>query len=341
MVRISRYLLIVGVLILLGSLGLAMFPQIPEEQVKGFLGGLSPVRVATLIAALGIFIVAIGFVLIRPRPLIKREVITEKGPPSVSFSSLRIGSTTDVGCRRQLNEDSIMTIEAQYAFESRARSRCVMIVGDGMGGHQKGELASTLGVGVVAEIVQPLLVSNDEIDFAVALRRAIAEANDRILEYSTNHPECAGMGTTLTAAVISESQLTIGHVGDSRAYLIDGNEIMQLTKDHSVVQEMVDRGEITKEQARTHPERNKITRVVGYYGQVESDIYSASLKDGDRVLLCCDGLVIHLTDDEIKQLVIQNPEPSEANARLVALARDRGGNDNISVIIGAIGGPPN
>jgi protein phosphatase len=216
-----------------------------------------------------------------------------------------------------------------------------MIVGDGMGGHQKGELASSMGVGVVAETIQPLLVTNGEVDFPAGLKRAIGEANSRILDYSTNHPECAGMGTTLTAAVISESQLVIGHVGDSRAYLIDGNEIMQLTKDHAVVQEMVDRGEITKEQARTHPKRNIITRVVGYHGQVEADIYSASLKDGDRVLLCCDGLTIHLNDDEIKQVVLQNPNPKEASAGLVALAKERGGQDNISVIVAAVGGIPN
>jgi protein phosphatase len=210
-----------------------------------------------------------------------------------------------------------------------------MIVADGMGGHQKGEIASSTGVRTVAEMVQ-LLLLDGEADLAAGLRRAIEEANTKILEYSMNHPECQGMGTTLTAAVIDGPQLIVGHVGDSRAYVIDETEIVQITRDHSMVQEMVERGEISAEQARTDRRRNIITRVVGYYGKVEPDIFKAALKDGDRVLLCCDGLVIHLNDHEIKQVVLQNPDPREASAKLVAIANERGGQDNISVVLATV-----
>jgi protein phosphatase len=141
------------------------------------------------------------------------------------------------------------------------------------------------------------------------------------------------MGTTLTIAVIDGQMLLAGHVGDSRAYLINDKEIVQITKDHSLVQEMVEKGEITAQQARTHPRRNVITRVVGYYGKVEPDVVKWSLEEGDRVLVCCDGLIIHLTDEEIKQTVLQNPDPQQAAAKLIALANQRGGQDNISVII--------
>jgi protein phosphatase len=335
-IRMPRYLMIAGELILVAALTLLVFPRSP-----GLNQGLLMVG-SLLIAIFGIGIVSLGFVLIRPRLLGTEVTIiepekAEAAPKGATFRTLNIGSTTDAGRRRTVNEDSMMVIEAQSAFDSRQRSRCLMIVGDGMGGHQKGELASSIGVKTVAEMVQPFLLDG-EFDFGAGVERAIEEANSRILNYSLNHPECQGMGTTLTAAVIDGPQLVVGHVGDSRAYIIDDKTITQVTIDHSVVQEKVEKGEITAEQARTHPQRNIITRVVGYYGKVEPAIFRASLTEGDRVLVCCDGLVIHLTDDEIKQVVLQNPDPQEASGKLVALAIERGGQDNISVIVAVVRG---
>jgi protein phosphatase len=327
--------MIAGVLVLAATLGFLVLQSIP----------LFPIDFWALIgsAILGTSLLLIGFLLILPKISEAEGAVppapTKGGeiPQRATFGSLRIGSTTDVGRKRTLNEDSIMAIETQSAFEANQVSRCVVIVGDGMGGHQKGEVASAIGVRTVAEVVQRSLLDG-EADLAGSIRQAIEEANNRILDYSVNHSECQGMGTTLTAAVIDGQQLVVGHVGDSRAYVIDENEIVQITRDHSMVQDMVEKGQITREQARNHPSRNVITRVVGYYGKVEPDIFRATLKEGDRVLVCCDGLVIHLTDEEIKQIVLQTPDPQEASSKLVTVANEKGGQDNISVIVATVRG---
>jgi len=331
-----RYLIIAGELILLATLGIAVFLLLEPKALPTH--HMVALIISWALAIVGMVLIMGGFLLVRPHVRVMQTEFAQPVPKppevrrEIAFESLRIGSTTDVGRRRTLNEDSIAAIEIQFSFESKHRSRCMMIVGDGMGGHEKGEIASSMGVKTVVEMLQPVILDG-EADLATGLQRAIEEANSRILEYSTAHPECQGMGTTLTAAVIDGRNLIIGHVGDSRAYLINDKEIVQITRDHSLVQEMVEKGEITAEQARTHPKRNVIIRVVGYYGRVEPEVFKWSLEEGDHVLVCCDGLVIHMTDDEIKQIVLQNPDPQQASARLVALANERGGQDNISVII--------
>jgi len=331
-----RYLIIAGEVILFATLALVAF-LLPGTGHQRLL------ILAWVPAVVGMILILTGFLMLRPHVhLIQPEAAQPIPKPQeirreIALESLKMGSTTDVGRRRTLNEDSIAAMEIQFSFESNHKSRCVMIVGDGMGGHEKGEIASSMGVKTVVEMLQPIILE-DEADLATGLQRAIEEANSRILEYSTAHPECQGMGTTLTAAIIDGRNLVVGHVGDSRAYLVNDKEIVQITRDHALVQEMVERGEITAEQARTHPKRNVITRVVGYYGKVEPEIFKWSLEEGDRVLVCCDGLVIHLTDDEIQQIALQNPDPQQASAKLVAFANERGGHDNISVIVAAIRG---
>jgi protein phosphatase len=166
--------------------------------------------------------------------------------------------------------------------------------------------------------------------------KAFAVANWHILRYADMHPEAEGMGTTISLAVIDENQqLYIGNVGDSRVYIMNREEgAIQLTKDHTFVQELVDKGKITKEEARHHPKKNVLNQAVGAFSDIKVDTCSLRLDDNDFVLLCCDGLTNHVSDDEMKQIVLDNIEnPQEACDKLVARANERGGKDNISVLI--------
>ena len=243
-----------------------------------------------------------------------------------------IGYLSDVGLVRSIDEDSILVINSNPQ-NPNIISRQLLIVADGVGGHSKGEIASYLGVKKVAEVIFPWIsrVGVDKM-FSTIIQGSIAEANKSILEYTKDHPECEGMGTTMTLALIDDSTIYIGHVGDTRAYLINEGSITRLTKDHSQVQELIDKGEITEEEALNHPKRNVITRVVGYYSEVECDLITRKINIGDRLLICCDGLTNYVRDAELKESVIFN-EPQTACKLLVDLANQRGGSDNISVII--------
>jgi len=213
------------------------------------------------------------------------------------------------------------------------RSDVGMVRSLDVGGHSKGEIASYLGVKRVAEIIFPWL-SREGVDkmFSNIIQGSIADANKSILEYTKDHPECEGMGTTMTVVLIDGSVLYIGHVGDTRAYIINEESIIRLTKDHSLVQELIDKGEITEEEALHHSQRNVITRVVGYYSQVEGDLITRKINMSDRLLMCCDGLTNYVRDTELKETVLFY-DPQTACNLLVDLANQRGGSDNISVII--------
>ena len=137
----------------------------------------------------------------------------------------------------------------------------------------------------------------------------------------------------MTAVIIENEDIYVGHVGDTRAYLISEEEITQITKDHSLVQQMVDNGEITEDQARNHPQKNVITRVVGYYVDVDVDVITLKWKKNDRILVCCDGLTTHVEDFEIKDIILSSSTPQEACAALIETANKRGGRDNISAIV--------
>ena len=254
------------------------------------------------------------------------KTIPEKVEPPV------IGYLSDVGRVRSIDEDSILVINSNPQNSNKI-SWQLLIVADGVGGHSKGEIASYLGVKRVAEVIFPW-ISREGVDkmFSKIIQGSIDEANKSILEYTNDHPECKGMGTTMTLALIDESTIYIGHVGDTRAYLINKGSIIRLTKDHSQVQELIDKGEITEEEALYHPHRNVITRVVGAYSKVECDLITRKINIGDRLLICCDGLTNYVRDAELKEIAIFN-EPQTACKLLVDLANQRGGSDNISVII--------
>jgi len=259
----------------------------------------------------------------------------EKTTEIAISSEKKIGFATHVGMRRQLNEDSMASLDVTAAYESKTKKRVLLLVADGMGGHNAGEIASRIGSETVVNALASVLSSKDENTsrYDGALRAALALANQRILEASAQTPGSEGMGTTITLAIIDGKELHTAHVGDSRCYIINSEYIWQFTKDHSYVQQLVDQGQITPEEARTHPRRNEITRVVGYYGAVEVDTGVTSLDDSDLVLVCSDGLTTHVEDDELKQMVLSHKDPQKACDELVELANSRGGRDNISVII--------
>jgi PPM family protein phosphatase len=242
---------------------------------------------------------------------------------------------TDKGRVRQNNEDSIDLWEAgQFVLA---------VVADGMGGAVAGEEASKIAIETVRERLTddyhqaPDDYADDDEDYLMErLVDVIKTANLNIRERAMQFPELKGMGTTMTLAFTRNSDISIVHVGDSRAYQVDGHDgsIHQLTADHSFVQALVDAGHITEEEAENHPMRNVLYRALGQDQNVDVDMYTdLRLGIGDRLVLCSDGLTLHVKPQEIADAVMANPKPDDATEKLLALANSRGGKDNISVIV--------
>lgn len=236
---------------------------------------------------------------------------------------MEVSSATSVGCIRSLNEDSF------FVSEPDSKGTVLAIVADGMGGHNAGEVASGKAVGILQNgIFRETYMSAKDV-----LIKAVEDANQEIYEMSINKKNLSGMGTTITACLAMENSVTAVQVGDSRLYLIRKDKISQITKDHSLVEMLVENGTITKEEAKNHPQKNIITRAVGTDKTVEADIYEFSVKKGDTVLLCSDGLVNMVDDEEILS-VIKSAETLDAAANtLVSQAEKAGGTDNITVIL--------
>jgi protein phosphatase len=278
------------------------------------------------------FCQACGALLAGPAP----EQVATGMPMPLRF---RIAARTDQGRVRKNNQDSVYT----GTFKLHGTTARVALVADGMGGAKAGEYASQLA----SEVAQAQLQSDglgqaapDDSAWQNLLRKAATEANRRVYEASRADIERKGMGTTLTIALIVGERLHVASVGDSRAYLLnaggvtkDGATTAQLTSDHSLVARLVDIGQITAEQARTHPQRNLLYRSIGTDPSVEVDTLSEELNAGDVVLLCSDGLVNHVRDEEIAQIALEQSDPDRACEQLVSLANERGGRDNISVVI--------
>lgn len=224
---------------------------------------------------------------------------------------------TDIGKLRKQNEDAAWFDEA----------RAVFAVADGMGGHLAGEVASRMAI----EAVQRMARENERPGIA-ALREAVACAHETILAHAQDHIECAGMGTTLSVLWLGENYAYIAHVGDSRIYRLREGSLTQITQDHSLVEELVRAGLITREQARTHPRRNIITRALGTHGENEPDLLVTDVQDGDVFLLCTDGLTGMVPDDEIER-TLRDCGIEAAADRLLALALDAGGRDNVTLIL--------
>jgi protein phosphatase len=224
---------------------------------------------------------------------------------------------TDVGRLREHNEDSVWPIDDGTSDEAIA-----VAVADGMGGHAGGEVASSIALETA------MTVGGDP-------TMRVQAANVAVVDAARLRPRLAGMGTTLTLAVLDpDGDLDIGHVGDSRAYLLRGDELTQLTKDHSYVAELMAAGKLTPEEAETHPYRSVVTRAVGLDSSVEIDNYGLILKPGDRILLCSDGLTTMVTDSGLSEILgVEGSSPATAADALVIAANDAGGVDNITVVV--------
>lgn len=224
------------------------------------------------------------------------------------------GARTDVGYTREHNEDSLLVQPPLYA------------VCDGMGGHEAGEVASEIAV---KELRAHAPAEPD----ADALGRAVDEANLAIIRAVSEGIGREGMGTTCTAAMLDGDHLAIAQCGDSRAYLLHEGALQQLTRDHSLVADLIERGEIQPEEARTHPWRSYITRALGLDPRIHADLYELAVQAGDRLMLCSDGLYSMIDDAEICRIMMSKPDPQDAANALTDAALAAGGNDNVSVIV--------
>jgi len=222
---------------------------------------------------------------------------------------------TDTGRQRRANEDSLL-----------ARAP-LFVVADGMGGAQAGEVASRIAVDAFQHGL------GDAPEPAVAMATLALLANSRIHERSHSHPEQAGMGTTLTAIYVGEEEVSIAHVGDSRAYCLRDGELQRLTDDHSLVDELLRQGRLTPEEAVEHPQRSVITRALGPEGTVEVDTRSFRARAGDVYLLCSDGLTTMVPEDRLAAVLLSHPRLRDAGEALIAAANEAGGRDNITVVL--------
>ena len=243
----------------------------------------------------------------------------------------KIGMLTDVGQVRTVDEDSILAADLSFGVNSESSKFLLLAVADGMGGHAKGEEASKIALNAIARAVIPDLLNNTP--FTKILEKGIQNANQDILDYTAENPEASGMGTTSVCAVVKDNQIHLANVGDSRAYRVSDDEICRVTKDHSYVQALIDEGDITEEQAREHPRKNEITRAVGIMPSIEVDTMKLTLDSDESLLLCCDGVIAHLSDDDIHKIIRDSPDPQTACQEIVDMANERGGSDNISLII--------
>lgn len=233
-----------------------------------------------------------------------------------------VGYLTDIGMVRTLNED--------YVYYHEEEDYKVYVVADGMGGHNAGEVASKMAAEGIVEFVTLNYNSknNDEI-----LKEAIEKVNSDIYHYSNQESDLKGMGTTITACFVTKEKVIVANVGDSSCFGIKADALVKITKDHSLVQELLDLGTITEEQAYNHPKKNIITRAVGTNEFVEVDIFVIDKDVYNIYLLCSDGLTNEVTKDEIISIINENKSFIDSCPKLVNLAKYKGGRDNITVLL--------
>ena len=239
---------------------------------------------------------------------------------------MKLFSITDVGKRREINEDYIYTSEKPVGNLPN-----LFMVADGMGGHNAGDYASRHAVEKVVEVIEGY---TQETDSENILQKAIDDANTHINQMAKSNERLKGMGTTLVAVTVDveENHVLVANVGDSRMYIIN-DFITQITKDHSLVEEMVDMGGIDREAARLHPDKNIITRAVGVKEYVLVDFFDITISEKEMLLLCTDGLTNMLKDKEIHRIIRESADIEEAGRRLIDAANANGGRDNIAVVL--------
>jgi protein phosphatase len=230
--------------------------------------------------------------------------------------NVNVGSKTDVGRARDMNQDSFLVEEP------------IFVVADGMGGHLAGDVASKTAIDMITEMKRTK--SPEEPD---ALRSYVSEANRAIWKKGREDPNLTGMGTTCTLIYLDGGVAHIAHVGDSRAYLLRHGELTQLTEDHTLVERMVQEGRLRREDAPRHPQRSIITRALGVDRSVDVDVMDETLQDGDRLLICSDGLSSMVDDATIAKILSEHDDPQSASDALVEAANEAGGEDNITVIV--------
>lgn len=236
---------------------------------------------------------------------------------------MKTHALTDKGLERQENQDCYYTSELPVGNLPN-----LFIVADGMGGHAGGKLASETAMkSFVKSVQKSTLEDPDEI-----LTNAVKKANDDVIK-KAKKVELEGMGTTLVVATIIDGELHVANVGDSRLYLITAAEVKQITKDHSLVEEMVRMGELEPSKARTHEKKNVITRAIGVADEVKADIFKVKLKEEQTILLCTDGLTNMVTDDSIRKVIVSQRDVIEKAETLIIEANKNGGKDNITVVV--------
>ena len=269
-----------------------------------------------------------------PSPERKRPERRDVAAPE-DVHQILIGTGQSTGIERSHNEDALLVINSAAAGDPATPNFGLFVVADGMGGHRAGEVASAVSIRTVARriteqtIVQMLGADSDlEMEpLQDLLRSAIEEANEAVVE------QVPGGGTTLTAAVMLGRQLTIGHVGDSRAYLLQDGRAEVLTRDHSLVERLRELGQLTAEEAAIHPQRNVLYRAIGQGANLEVDVTSLPTPHNGYLMICSDGLWGVIGDERMKQIIAEAPSPQIACEQMVDAANAAGGPDNITVIL--------
>jgi len=237
---------------------------------------------------------------------------------------MKLVGRTNIGKKREVNEDNFFIYCSDNLF-----CGCVA---DGMGGYERGEVASKMAVDIIEKSVKAADGKDmDYVELGEAIRHGFIDANYEIYRYAEDNGFLNNMGTTTTLAAVYQNKLITVHVGDCRVYRI-GDDISQVTKDHSYVQELLQRGDITEEEARVHPEKNKITRAVGYEPSLKVDVGITDY-NGEEILICSDGLSNMLTDVQILDIIKNAENIENAADKLISVANENGGNDNITAVI--------
>lgn len=249
--------------------------------------------------------------------------------------SLTFGKTSDVGMMRDNNQDSCLAMQLVSDTVDDRPDFGFFIVADGMGGHHDGEKASAICVETVAsemleKIYIPMLRDFDDSDRPTIIEALVAASEKANLNVIKNVPDG---GTTLTAVAVVGNLAYVAHVGDSRAYLINNGQLEQLTRDHSLVQRLIELNQLTPEEAETHPQKNVLYRAIGQSENLEVERLIRPLPQGAQMMICSDGLWGLVSDEEMRKIILESPTPQDACDKLVALANAQGGTDNISVII--------
>ncbi|MGM0873621.1 MAG: Stp1/IreP family PP2C-type Ser/Thr phosphatase [Bacillota bacterium] len=232
---------------------------------------------------------------------------------------------SDRGKVRQHNEDCVGVFENEAGV--------LAIVADGMGGHLAGDVASQMTISTFKTLWEQVTLIDSPKEAEAWFTVKVAEVNKAIYEHSLTNPECQGMGTTIVGAIITSSFATIGHIGDSRCYLLNSSGYKQVTQDHSLVNELVRSGQISKEDAEHHPRKNVLLRALGTEQTVELDVSTIEFEGEDVLLLCSDGLSNKVSDETMKEELSNSNPLSEKAKTLVQFANDNGGEDNISIVI--------